>query len=97
MDQISAINGFHISYGQFKKIETCFDLFPDSKPSKKRRTSLIYGRNGSGKSTIASAIKNYQNESFDGKFEFYDKDKKLLISKTQNHFLFLMKTILIKK
>ncbi|QOY96907.1 AAA family ATPase [Leuconostoc citreum] len=89
MDQISAINGFHISYGQFKKIETCFDLFPDSKPSKKRRTSLIYGRNGSGKSTIASAIKNYQNQSFDGKFEFYDKDKKIIDFKnTKSFFIF---------
>ncbi|WP_322153477.1 AAA family ATPase [Paratractidigestivibacter sp.] len=55
-DSISDIKGVHIDAGCFSG-GVDLDLF-DGEASKRRRASVIFGRNGSGKTTIANFIDN---------------------------------------
>lgn len=79
MENISLIHGVHVCKGAYDA--GCnFDLFA-SKGDKPHRASVIFGHNGSGKSTIAKeieAIKSGQGNGY-----FYDSDKKPLALEEQ--------------
>ena len=65
------VNGIAIK-GRYFDSETRLDFFE----KQNNRMSLIYGKNGSGKSTIADAFNAYKNEDRNGfdKVELYEKN-----------------------
>lgn len=73
MGKISDIAGFRINYGHFVDDENKFELFPSNG---KKRVALVYGRNGSGKTTIANAIRKINEKGFENNLKFYDEDNK---------------------
>lgn len=61
--------------------------------------SIVYGRNGSGKSTISRAIESikYDNQSFEtSKFIDLNNNEVVLNEETKNIYIFLTKIILIE-
>lgn len=58
---IESMTGVSIS-SAFFSIATSLELFPKHpKPSKNNRVALLYGKNGSGKSTIAQGFREYRD------------------------------------
>ena len=85
MKNISDIVGFHINHGHFNNFEERFDLFPYDK-KKKKRIALVYGHNGSGKTTIASSIKEYSKGNIESGIKFYDKDNNDIVTENNDFF-----------
>lgn len=87
MSIISEIKGFIIKseyYGEGKK----FEIFPE----KKNRVALLYGRNGSGKSTIARGFRKIKEDTADVEIDIFNHEDKVLNnfrdSKKSNIFIF---------
>ena len=59
------IRGFKIQ-GQYFEEETIIDLFFDEDPNKKgeKKYSVLYGKNGSGKTVISDAAYSYKTSDF---------------------------------
>lgn len=84
MKNISDIVGFHINHGHFNNVEERFDLFPYN--NKKNRIALVYGHNGSGKTTIASSIREYSKGNIESGIKFYDKDNNDIVTENNDFF-----------
>ena len=83
---IKDVKKFEIQGGFFSEL-VIFELFKNEKD----RISIIYGKNGSGKSSIAKAISDYKNNDF-STFDHIkftdDQDNETIISDKQNIFVF---------
>ena len=83
---IKDVKKFEIQGGFFSELVR-FELFKNEKD----RISIIYGKNGSGKSSIAKAISDYKNNDF-STFDHIkftdDQDNETIISDKQNIFVF---------
>lgn len=83
---IKDVKKFEIQGGFFSELVR-FELFKNEKD----RISIIYGKNGSGKSSIAKAISDYKNNDF-STFDHIkftdDQDNETIIFDKQNIFVF---------
>ena len=80
-DSISDIKGVHIDVGRFSG-GVDLDLF-DGDATKRHRASVIFGRNGSGKTTIANFICNEAGLP-DGPTCFYGYDHASIALESKN-------------
>ena len=62
--------------GGFFETQTTFDIYGDN--AEKKSAGIIYGKNGSGKTTISNMINNLKNSQID------DYDEILLLDKDKN-------------
>lgn len=60
MSIIGSMTGIDIKSSYFQNAPT-FELFPKTSPDKQYRVALLYGKNGSGKSTIAQGFRDYRD------------------------------------
>jgi len=74
MSIISRVKGFKLSSGYFSEPNK-FDIYDDS------RIALIYGNNGSGKSTISEGFRKLNENGQNVNLEIYDTDGNILNNK----------------
>ncbi|MBO0467485.1 AAA family ATPase [Enterococcus plantarum] len=87
MSIISEVKGFIIQSEHYSEGKQ-FEVFPD----KTSRVALLYGRNGSGKSTIARGFRKIKEQTTDVKIDIFNHDGGVLDnfknSKESNVFIF---------
>lgn len=87
------IKGINIKSGIFEdetKLELFEGNFEGTNPVQNDRASLLFGRNGSGKSTIARGINQLKNGEFGtDRVSFIDKNNNIVLSDTERKSIFV--------